>query len=217
MRRFAWAAMTLLASLIAVYAALVLAGTAIAPPFVAALRRAVPFAVAAHLGGGIVALAIGPWQLNPRLRARAIRSHRWLGRAYVIAVLVGGTGALVLAPRSQEGPVTHVGFGVLALLWTVSTVQAYRHIRARQLESHRRWMIRSYSLTLAAVTLRIILPLEIAIGIPFHDAYQIVSWLCWVPNLVVAEWVVFRSARPPDAGHEERKAQAPYTTPNLRP
>jgi len=187
--------MTLLASLIAVYAALVLAGTPVAPPFVVALRRAVPLAVAAHLAGGMVAMAIGPWQLSSRLRARAINMHRWFGRGYLVGVLVGGAGALVLAPRSQEGLVTHVGFGLLAVLWIASTLQAYRHIRARQIELHRRWMIRSFSLTLAAVTLRIILPFELAIGIPFPDAYQVVSWLCWVPNLVVAEWIVLRSAR----------------------
>lgn len=53
-------------------------------------------------------------------------------------------------------------------------------------------MIRSYALTLAAVTLRIYLPLSQLAGVPFGDAYQVISWLCWVPNLVVAEWVVLR-------------------------
>jgi len=51
-------------------------------------------------------------------------------------------------------------------------------------------MIRSFALTFAAVMLRIILPLELASGVPFSTAYKIVSWACWVPNLVVAEWFV---------------------------
>jgi hypothetical protein len=29
-------------------------------------------------------------------------------------------------------------------------------------------------------------------GIPFDDAYQTISWLCWVPNLIVAEWIILR-------------------------
>jgi hypothetical protein len=91
--------------------------------------------------------------------------------------------------------VTHVGFGLLALLWLNATIQAYRSIRASDVTAHRRWMIRSFALTLAAVTLRIELPLQLAAGIPFHNAYQVVSWLCWVPNLVVAEWIVLRSER----------------------
>ena len=53
-------------------------------------------------------------------------------------------------------------------------------------------MIRSCSLTLAAVTLRIYLPLSQLAGIPFAEAYQAVAWACWVPNLVVAEWRVLR-------------------------
>ena len=53
-------------------------------------------------------------------------------------------------------------------------------------------MIRSHALTLAAVTLRIYLPLELALGMSFHDAYRVVSWLCWVPNLVAAEWFIFK-------------------------
>ena len=187
--------MTVLASLIAVYAALVLLIPGFGPPFVASLKAIVPWAVAAHIAGGLLAMGLGPWQFNARFRARAINLHRWLGRGYVVAVLAGGVGGLVLAPMSQEGLVTHVGFGLLAVLWLSTTLLAYRSIRARDVDTHQRWMIRSFALTLAAVTLRIELPLQIAAGIPFHDAYQVVSWFCWVPNLVVAEWIVLRSDR----------------------
>jgi Predicted membrane protein (DUF2306) len=54
-------------------------------------------------------------------------------------------------------------------------------------------MYRSYALTLAAVALRIYMPLSFALGIGFEDAYQVVSWLCWVPNLVFVEaWLLPR-------------------------
>lgn len=196
LRRFGWALMALLASLVALYAAVVLLVPGAGAPSVASLRAAVPWAVAAHLAGGSIALALGPWQFSSRLRARRIRVHRWSGRAYVVAVVVGGVGALGLAPMSQEGFVTHVGFGLLAVLWLAATLEAYRQIRAGHQEAHRRWMTRSFALTLAAVTLRIYLPLGLVMGIPYHDAYQAVAWFCWVPNLVVAEWFVVR--RGPD-------------------
>jgi len=182
--------MTMLAIIIASYALLVLLLPGFGPPFVAQRRALVPIALSAHLAGGLAALAIGPWQLNNRLRARAIARHRWMGRGYVVAVLVGGLGALVLAPLSQEGFVTHLGFGFLAVLWLAATLQAYLKIRAGDQISHRQWMIRSYALTLAAVTLRVYLPLSQIAGVPFADAYQAVAWVCWVPNLVVAEWLI---------------------------
>jgi hypothetical protein len=65
---------------------------------------------------------------------------------------------------------------------------AYLSIRGGHVAAHRRWMIRSYGVTLAAVTLRIYLPLSQAAGIPFGIAYPIISWLCWLPNLGLAEW-----------------------------
>jgi uncharacterized membrane protein len=162
------------------------------PDFVAERRAVMPWALSGHLAGGLVALALGPWQLNGRLRRRALGLPRWMGRGYVVAVAVGGCSALVLARVSMLGFVTHVGFGLLAVLWLAATLQGYLRIRDSDQMGHRRWMIRSYSLTLAAVTLRIYLPLSQLAGIPFAEAYQAVAWACWVPNLVVAEWLVLR-------------------------
>jgi hypothetical protein len=51
-------------------------------------------------------------------------------------------------------------------------------------------MIRSYALTLAAMMLRLYVPSAVVAGIPFESAYPLISWLCWVPNLIVAEWYV---------------------------
>lgn len=130
--------MTGLAVSIAAYAAIVLLLPGFGSPFVTERRALVPIAVGAHLAGGLTALALGPWQLNSRLRARAINWHRWLGRGYVVAVVIGGLGALGLAPLSLEGPVTHVGFGLLAVLWLTATLQAYLRIRAGDRVGHRR-------------------------------------------------------------------------------
>ena len=54
-------------------------------------------------------------------------------------------------------------------------------------------MTRSYALTFAAVTLRLWLP-ELAAIFPFEAAYQTVSWLAWVPNLLIVEWRIRRNA-----------------------
>ena len=72
------------------------------------------------------------------------------------------------------------------------TVTAVVRIRQGDRAAHRRWMIRSFALTLAAVTLRLYLPASLAAGLPFETAYPAIAWLCWVPNLIVAEVVVLR-------------------------
>jgi uncharacterized membrane protein len=108
----------------------------------------------------------------------------------VAAVLVGGLGGLWLALFSDQGMVTHVGFGLLAVLWLWTTAMALIRIRQRDQASHREWMIRSFALTLAAVTLRIYLPALLVSGVSFPVTYKVVAWACWVPNLLIAEAVI---------------------------
>jgi uncharacterized membrane protein len=185
--------MTLLATTIAAYAAAILVLPHFGPPLIAERRATMPLALTAHLAGGLVALAVGAWQLNATLRSRVIALHRWIGRIYVVAVLIGGVAALRMAVESQYGWVTHFGFGTLGTLWLFTTGRAYFAIRAKDQTTHRRWMIRSYALTYAAVTLRIYLPLGFMLGIPFPISYRVVAWLCWVPNLLLAEWWLTRT------------------------
>lgn len=154
------------------------------------------WAFLAHIAAAPIALAIAVFQLMPRLRARRIGLHRWMGRTYAVAIAFGGVGALVMAPSAHGGPVAVMGFGLLAVLWLGVTAAGVLAARAGNLAQHRRWMIRSFALTFAAVTLRLELFPMIAAGMEYVDAIRILSWLAWVPNLLVAEWVLMRAARP---------------------
>jgi uncharacterized membrane protein len=154
-----------------------------------------PPAVYAHVFGAAVALALGPWQFSARLRRRRPRVHRWMGRAYLaLGVGVGGIAGLVLAPQAFGGGAARLGFAALALAWLASGMRAYAAIRAGDVAAHRRWMLRNFALAFAAVTLRLYLPAAVAAGLPFAPAYAAIAWLCWVPNLLVAEWLVGRGA-----------------------
>ena len=92
------------------------------------------------------------------------------------------------------------------MIWIAVNILGWRAaVRGRFVE-HRRWMIRSWALTLAAVTLRLYLPASMALELPFLEAYRVIAWLCWVPNLLAAEaWLrlapspVGRGLEPPRA------------------
>ena len=186
----AWLGMTLLALAAAGYAITMLFAPEFRPSFVRTLFEERPVAAFVHFTGGAIALVAGTFQLNTRLRTRFIGAHRWLGRVYVLAVVIGGVAAFALALHSFGGLISHAGFGLLAVCWIGSTLNAYRHIRQGNLSTHRNWMIRSYALTLAAVTLRLYLPSSQLAGFPMTVAYPAISWLCWVPNLLIAEWFI---------------------------
>lgn len=151
-------------------------------------------AAAVHFGVGGLALLLGPLQFLPGLRAKRPALHRWMGRSYVAACLMSGVAALILAGTTPAGVTAQIGFGLLGIFWLATTSTALVQAMQKQFASHRRWMIRSYALTLAAVTLRFYLPAAFAMEIPFETSYPIISFACWVPNLLVAEWML-RSGR----------------------
>lgn len=189
-RRGAWGLMTVLATLVAAYAFTAIALPGFRPPFIADLFAEKALRMLLHLAPGGIAIVTGALQFNTRLRFGAPHIHRVLGRVYVVAALMGGVAGGMLAPSSTGGVTGHLGFGLLAVLWVGSTLLAWTGARARDFTAHRAWMIRSYALCLAAVTLRLYLPLSGAMGIPFEEAYPAIAWLCWVPNLLVVEWIV---------------------------
>jgi hypothetical protein len=180
-----------------------LMGAGGAPPNVAQNRFA-GSALLLHIGAATVALALGPWQFFSVIRARWPRWHRRLGTTYVIACLVGGAAGLVLAAGTSAGPIGMAGFGLLAVAWLGCTVAAWRLAVARDFVRHQQWMTRSFALTFAAVTLRIYLPIAIASHLDMDASYRAISFLAWVPNLIVAElWLrrrsLFGAARPATA------------------
>jgi uncharacterized membrane protein len=148
-------------------------------------------AVYTHAFAAAVALALGPFQFSARIRSRHLSLHRWLGRLYLgVGVLVGGISGLYMAAHAFGGPAARLGFGCLALAWLYTGARAYLAIRARDIAAHRRWMVRNFALAFAAVTLRLWVPASFAAGLEFAVAYAVIAWLCWLPNIAVAElWV----------------------------
>jgi uncharacterized membrane protein len=151
----------------------------------------------AHVFASAIALVLGPFQFSSRLRASRTQLHRWCGRAYLgVGVLVGGLAGLYMSLHAFGGIVSRLGFGCLALAWLFTGLRAYLAIRRRDVASHRRWMVRNFALTFAAVTLRLYLPSSIALGVAFETAYPVIAWLCWLPNVVVAELLFNRMHAP---------------------
>lgn len=153
-----------------------------------------PIAFFAHVGLAPVALVLTPFQMWAGLRARRPALHRWMGRACAGAIVLSGLGGLVMAFGTTAGPVAALGFGALAVIWLGCLGMGVAHAIGGRIALHRRWMIRTAAMTFAAVTLRVQIPLALdVLGLPFEDAYPAIAWAAWVPNLLIAEWVLRRA------------------------
>jgi uncharacterized membrane protein len=140
-----------------------------------------------HIVPSAIALLVGLVQLRPAANAPRPPRHALLGRLYAVMVLVGGISGLYLAFFSFAGLVSQLGFALLAIAWLVFTGMAVHRIRQGDRAAHREWMIRSYALTLAGVTLRIGNIIWFSADYELSEFHMFNAWLCWVPNLVVAE------------------------------
>ncbi|MFK0043593.1 DUF2306 domain-containing protein [Streptomyces sp. NPDC090741] len=170
--------------------------------------RALPIRMAfyVHIVSAGLALALGPWQFSQRLRRR-IRVHRGIGRAYLASVAVGSLSALVMSFFNSVGLLGFFGFGALAVLWGWTAWRGYKAVRERDIRSHQAWMIRNFALTYAAVTLRLWFGVLILAQVPFAhgpdpfdailaQAYAPLPFLCWLPNIVIAEFMIRRRGLP---------------------
>lgn len=150
-----------------------------------------------HAGFAATALLVGAVQFSNVLRERRPTIHRLVGRIYVVSCLAGAGAGFILAVGSSAGPVASIGFGSLAVAWISVNALGWQRAWVREFSAHRRWMIRSWALTLSAVTLRLYLPLAEVTGLPEVPAFRAISFLCWVPNLIAAELLLRYRPYPP--------------------
>ncbi len=150
-----------------------------------------------HIVPAMAALMIGPLQMLSPLRYQYPRFHRAAGWCYVFSVILSGVSAILLTPNILGGAMNDIGFTLLAICWIITTLVAVYHATNRQQTAHRIWMVRSFALTFAGVTLRLHLGIFQAFGLTFSEAYAIAAWSSWIPNLLIADiWLRRDAVRP---------------------
>jgi hypothetical protein len=111
-------------------------------------------AILVHGGAGILFFLTMPFQFSPALRVKNLNWHKMGGR---ITVLSGYTMALsgiwmhhVLSPDSLG--MRYVSLVILSIAMCAAFSIALWHIINRNIETHRKWMIRAVAITLASVS-----------------------------------------------------------------
>ena len=146
-----------------------------------------------HITAAPIALILSLLNMHERKTKRHPKRHRWVGRSYAVAIFFAGTSGTVLAYHALGGPIAMYGFMLLSIWWLITTFIAVRYAMIKNFAAHRKWMIRSFALTLAAVTLRLyFIGFFTLANMNYIEASIWLAWICWVPNVIIAEWWIRR-------------------------
>jgi uncharacterized membrane protein len=148
-----------------------------------------------HVYASIWVLLAGFTQFSRRIQRNRPKLHRAMGYIYVTNVLlITGPAGLLMGFYANGGISSRIAFVTLALLWIFFTAMALIKARQKDFKAHRRYMIRSYALTLSALTLRAWkFGITNSFELPPMDVYRTVAWLGFVPNIIVAELIIKRT------------------------
>ena len=146
-----------------------------------------------HVFSSMLALLAGFTQFSKWLLKHRPKLHRAMGYTYVVNILmVTGPAGLLMSFYANGGITSRIAFVLLSVLWISFTAIALYKALKKDFKAHRIFMIRSYALTLSAITLRIWkVLLANFTDIPPMDRYRIIAWLGWTLNLLVAECIIY--------------------------
>jgi len=144
-----------------------------------------------HVTTGMVALLTGPVQLWLGLSDRVTAVHRSLGFVYLGSVAVSSVAAYYLALHTDGGWVFGSGLAGLATAWLLTSSLALLAIKRHLYEQHKEWMVRSYVVTTAFVTFRVLSTALQAAGVGTQpEVLGVCAWFCWSVPLLFTEAVL---------------------------
>ncbi len=147
-----------------------------------------------HVASAIFCLLAGFTQFSGSLRQRFPSIHRLIGWIYIVTILIfAAPSGLLMGYYANGGWSSQLAFCLLAILWFATTYIAWRSLAKSDYLTHQKYMLRSFALTLSAITLRLWKYVIVLIWHPRPmDVYQIVAWLGWVLNLAIAEYFIYK-------------------------
>jgi hypothetical protein len=147
-----------------------------------------------HISCGLLALLLGPFQFWKAFRNKYLTVHRWSGRIYLTAILIGTLSSTSLAWTSAIHVNFAWAFGLqgLAFAWITTASMAYISLMRGRIQQHKEWMIRSYVVTFAFVTFRWLVGLTIVKNLmpEFVERGPTVIWFSWTIPLLITEIVL---------------------------
>jgi len=147
-----------------------------------------------HVVFSIFCLLAGFTQFSTKIKSNFPKLHKYIGWIYIVTILFfAAPSGLIIGYFANGGFWSQLAFCTLAMLWFIFTLKALIYIKKGDYKKHQIFMIRSFALTLSAITLRAWKYIIVLFFQPRPmDVYQIVAWLGWVLNLFIAEIIIIK-------------------------
>ncbi len=145
-----------------------------------------------HVYTSIFLMILGFFQFSKTIKRKYINVHRWSGRVYAVIILfLSGPSGLVMSYHANGGIFSKAAFVILSILWMSFTFLSVYYVLKKDMVNHQKFAIRSFALTLSAISLRLFKYIIVFLFQPQQmEAYRIVAWLGWTFNLLVAEIII---------------------------
>lgn len=145
-----------------------------------------------HVYTSIFLMILGFFQFSKTIKRKYINVHRWSGRVYAVIILfLSGPSGLVMSYHANGGIFSKTAFVILSILWMSFTFLSVYYVLKKDIINHQKFAIRSFALTLSAISLRLFKYIIVFLFQPQQmDAYRIVAWLGWTFNLFIAEIII---------------------------
>jgi len=142
-----------------------------------------------HISSSLVVIASGAFLFISISKSKWWKFHRILGRVYVILVLLlAAPSGLIMGYFANGGLMGQINFVLLSILWWSFTFLGFKNVIRKNITAHKKWMIRSFALTLSAISLRVFqMSLPMTLFPDDNIRYVFISCSSWIINLIIAE------------------------------
>ncbi len=146
-----------------------------------------------HIISSFFVILLGVSQFSKYFLKTFPKWHRRLGKIYVGLILfISAPSGLIMAFHANGGLMGQLGFITQAILWWSFTYISYKKAVQKDFFGHGKWILRSYAMTLSAVSLRIIALMAGILRVPvsYEIIYPISAWTGWGINLLIVELLI---------------------------
>lgn len=152
-----------------------------------------PVVRVAHMMPGLLWMVFAPLQFVARIRRRAPRFHRWVGRmSLALTIILIPSGVVFAALHPFAGAFEEMApICFYTLIYLAAVAFGVRAARQRRFAVHREWMIRAFSIGIGISSVRIWFVLFMhTTGMHAQQFFATAFWLAFGVNLVIAEiWI----------------------------